>query len=164
MAESAAVAVVAADEAGVAVGGDDGIGDGATADRAVIVLPYDAADAGIALNEGVGYVDVVDVGAVVNNSEETLIAVGRIVVVDFLTDTDASDGVAVAVEVAFEVVEAAVVSAYGLIVLRVVVAEGDVGSELKVLAGVIVGGLVVCAVHAEGQQLELGAVVDVVWV
>ena len=156
--------VVAADGAVVHVvgSGDIGIGDGAAADSA-IVEAHDAADVLVACDAGVGEVDVVDVGAAVYMSEEALVAVG--IAAAGLADADAADGVAVAVEIAFEVaVGAADVGAYSLIVLGVVVAlvsvvgERDVGSELEVHAAVAVGGLAVSAVHAVGEQQELAGV------
>ena len=149
----------------VAGSGDVGIGDGAAANVAFVVVARDAADVHVAYDAGVGEVDVVDFGtAAYYTAEEALVDVGNVAAV--LADADAADGVAVAVELAFEVaVGAVVVAAYGLIVLGVVVAlvvgvaERDVGSELEVLALVCVGGLAAGAVHAVGEQQELVFVV-----
>jgi len=144
--------------------GDIGIGDGAAHNVARVVVAHDAADLVIACDAGIGEVDVVDFGTAAYQSEEALVDV--CVVGAVLADADAADGVAVAIELAFEeAVGVADVAAYGLIVLGVVVglvvgvAERDVGSELEVLALVVVGGLAAGAVHAVGEQQELVFVV-----
>ena len=144
--------------------GDGSFGDGAVADGAEQNVADDAAYVIVALDAGVGDVDVVDIGAGAYLSEEALVLVG--VVGAGLAESDTANGMAVAIEVTLEVVVGALVAAsYGLIVLSVVVAlisiiaEGDIGSELEVLAAVVVGGLAMRAVYAIGQQQQLGGVV-----
>ena len=164
-----AVTVPAADGAvvicGFFCGGDVGIGNGAAADGAAVVVADNAADVIVAFDAGVGEVDVVDVGTAAYHAEETLVTIG--IAVAGLADADAAYGLVVAIEVALEVAVgvAALVASYGLIVLVVFlglvlgVGERDVGSELEVLALVVVGGLAVSAVHAVGEQQQLVFVV-----
>ena len=155
--------VISADGAGDVVvgGGDVGIGDVAAADSAVVVGTDDATDIHEACDAGVAEVDVADFGIAACQSEEALVDVGSAAAV--LADADATDGVAVAVEVSTEAT--VVVASYGLIVAlsvvesQVVGVERDVGSELEVLAPVAVGGLAAGAVHAVGEQQQLVLVV-----
>ena len=156
-----ALAVEAADGAVVARGGGDvAFGDGAVADGAFVAVAHDAADAQSAFDAGIGDVDVVDDGVAAYLAEETLVVVGDVGA--GLAESDAADGVAVAVKIAVEFADVAVVVAsYGLIVLVVVVGlvrvvrESDIGSEFEVLVLVVVGGLAVRAVHTIGEQQQL---------
>ena len=165
-----ALAVEAADGAVVARGGGDvAFGDGAVADGAFVAVAHDAADAQSAFDTGIGDVDVVDDGVAAYLAEETLVVVGDVGA--GLAESDAADGVAVAVKIAVEFADVAVVVAsYALIVLVVVVGlvrvvrESDIGSEFEVLALVVVGGLAVRAVHAVGELQQMIGAVYHVWI
>lgn len=103
--EGAAGGLVAADGAvvicGFFCGGDVGIGNGAAADGAAVVVADNAADVIVAFDAGVGEVDVVDGGAAAYHAEETLVTIG--IAVAGLADADAAYGLVVAIEVAPEV-------------------------------------------------------------
>ena len=105
--------------------------------------------------------DVHDGGAIIHIAEETLAFIG--IVVAGLVDTDAADGMIVAIEGASEhitiVTDSGVVFAVFVKYIGVV---GDVVAELEELAAesvtAVATGCIV--VHADGEHVELGFVVD----
>ena len=158
----------AAVEAGRGSGGVDAdvaghvaVGDGA----AGFVVAYDASGVAVAGDAGVGEAEVVDVGTVCL-AEDALVPVS--VGAAAAVDADATDGVACAVEVAFEVAAVrAVVVADGLEVVLgaggIVPRRGggvdDVGSQHEVPAAVVVA-----TVHVGGPLVEVGGARNLVGV